>query len=62
MKRHLFDHPKTTPAARLARYARIERMRGLKARPQVEALRRVPKQMSGALRLKRFLAIERSGI
>ncbi len=60
MTRHLVDHPKAASAGRLAQFARIERLRGVKARPQVEALRRAPKKLSGALRLKRFLAIERA--
>lgn len=62
MKRHLIDHPKTHGSTRLEKFARIERLRGQKVRPQVEALRRVPKKMSGAMRLKRFLAIERAGV
>lgn len=62
MKRHLIDHPRGVGSTRLEKFARIERMRGQKARPQVEALRRVPKKMSGGLRLKRFLAIERAGL
>ncbi len=61
MTRHLIDHPRALPATRLQKFAQIERLRGVKARPQVEALRRAPKQLSGALRLKRFLAIERAG-
>ena len=62
MKRHLIDHPRSLNSSRLARYAHIERLRGLKVRPQVDALRRSPKKLSGALRLKRFLAIERASI
>lgn len=62
MNRHPVDHPRTLRASRLARFARIERMRGVKVRPQIEALRRVPKKLSGALRLKRFLAIARAGL
>lgn len=62
MTRHLIDHPRTQFGSRLSRYARIERLRGPKARPQVEILRRAQKKTCGALRLKRFLTIERAGI
>ena len=62
MARHVIDHPRGTKGSRLVPFARIERMRGVKARPQVEALRRAPKKLSGALRLKRFLTIERAGV
>ena len=62
MSRHLIDHPRDTKGARLRRFARIERLRGVKARPQVEAMRRTPKKLSGTLRLKRFLAIERAAL
>jgi hypothetical protein len=60
MTRHVIDHPRNAKGTRVRRFARIERTRGIIARPPVETLRRKPKQLSGALRLKRFLAIERA--
>lgn len=58
MTRHLIDHPRSKLGSRLVRFAQIERMRGVKASPQVEALRRSTRPLSNALRLKRFLKIE----
>ena len=59
MTRHVIDHPRT-PGARLVPFARIERMRGQKARPQVEVLRRAPRKTAAGIRLQRFLEIERT--
>ena len=62
MTRHVIDHQKILKGSRLAKFARIERQRGVKVQPEVAALRRAPKPTHGALRLKRFLAIERAGL
>ena len=60
MTKHILDHPRSAHGSRLQRFARIERLRGVKARPQVEALRRQPRKVDPSARLKRFLEIERA--
>lgn len=60
MTRHVIDHPGRTKGTRAKRFIQIERIRGIKPRSPVETLRRKPRQLSGALRLKRFLAIKRA--
>ncbi len=62
MMKHVIDQAHGTRGGRLKRYAAVERMRGRKARPQVETLRRLPKGLSSSLRVRRFLAIERAAL
>ena len=57
--KHVIDQDHATKGSRTRHYAAVERRRGLKARPQVEVLRRVPKGLSTSLRVRRFLEIER---
>ena len=58
--KHIVDQEHGSRGTRLKRYTAVERMRGQKARAQVEVLRRVPKGLSASLRVRRFLAIERA--
>lgn len=56
--KHIIDQAHGTRGARLRRYAEIERTHGKKQRPQTETLRRAPRGLSTALRVKEFLKIE----
>ena len=60
--RHLIDQAHGTKGGRIRHFAAVERRRGLKVRPQVEALRKVPRGLSASLRVRRFIEIERGAI
>lgn len=58
--RHIVDGARLRRAARARRFAKVERTLGGLPRRQVQILRRMPRGLSGSLRLKRYLALERS--
>ena len=60
--KHVIDQAHGTRGTRLKRFAVVERMRGRKARPQVEVMRRLPRGLSSSLRVRRFLAIDRAAL
>ncbi len=61
MSKHILDGTRARTGQRTPRYAMLERMRGLKLRPQTAALRQRPKGLSNALRMRRYLEIARQG-
>lgn len=60
--KHVIDQARGRHNSRLKRFTAAERMRGQKARTQVEVLRRLPKGLSASLRVRRFLEIERTAL
>ncbi|MBT8457991.1 MAG: hypothetical protein KJO15_18025 [Alphaproteobacteria bacterium] len=59
MTKHIIDHMHVRAGQRLARFARIERLRGVKLRPQAVKLRRAARPLDNSARLLRYLRMQR---
>lgn len=58
MARHIVDRPRHRAGQSLSQFLRLERVRAV-AGPRTRALRRVPRPLNNAARLRRYLQMER---
>lgn len=59
MARHIVDQPRHRAGQSLSQFLRLERLRR-EAGPRTHSVRRAPRPMNNAVRLRRFLQVART--